>query len=738
MAYNTNLAERPPQELGSVHPSQWPSREFASRELEEESFISPRVLMRALLQWWYVVLPIAIVLAVVSGSIVMLTFTPVYRSTAVVKIASYTPYIAYTTNEQPSKPEEFTETQIELLRSALVMELVLADPQIAALKSIQQQENPIRWLTESVRVNQVGNSELYYVFLDAPDPNDSALLVNAILQEYFAVRRRDQESQTQRVLDLLTQEKDQRAGEIQRLREEMRQLGKNVIGADPVTGLPTQAQENVLLPLKELRDRLEKFARERRMSELRIIAIRESMAREDVDVASVEVEMALTDTQEVRDLRAQIAHKKELMHRTKVVSARGEEDPGVMRLKREIEAYERSLTNALQQARPVVTEQLKTMAALDHHDLLKQLEKELELQTDYEQLLKEQYTEKLAEAGESADQLLELEFTRAELAREEKVFDMIAERSMALQTESRAPGRVALLQNAEVPPGPVESLPLRNLAAVIFASGCLPFGLALLWELSVRRIHDAEQLSQYVLPVVGEVAKLPMRLRSLAPGGGRAMALFEESIDSVRVGLVLPDQYRDFRVIAITSAVHGEGKSSIASQLAVSIGHSTGEPVLLVDGDLRAPDVHHIFEVPNEPGLSAVLDGRASIDDAIVKSWSPNIHLLPAGRLKKSPHKVISIGVLTDLIEEMKTRYRYIVFDTPPILSASEALMLAKVADGCVLSTRRNVSRESQVRIAYERLLKAGAVPMGAVFNGVPTRSYAQTYGSYEYSRSFG
>ena len=63
--------------------------------------------------------------------------------------------------------------------------------------------------------------------------------------------------------------------------------------------------------------------------------------------------------------------------------------------------------------------------------------------------------------------------------------------------------------------------------------------------------------------------------------------------------------------------------------------------------------------------------------------------------------------------------------------------MLAKVADGTVLSTRRNVSRESQVRIAYERLVKAGRTPLGAVFNGVPTRSYAQSYGSYDYARSF-
>ena len=309
---------------------------------------------------------------------------------------------------------------------------------------------------------------------------------------------------------------------------------------------------------------------------------------------------------------------------------------------------------------------------------------------------------------------------------------------MALTTESRAPGRVALLQSAEPPLGPVESLPLRNLAAAILASGCLPFGLALLWELSVRRISDVDQLSYHSsLPVVGEVAKLPMRIHTITPGGNRAMSLFEESIDSLRVGLVLPDQYQHMKVIAVTSAVHNEGKSSISSQLAVSIGRSTGEPVLLIDGDLRAPDVHHIFEISNDVGLAAVLDRRATLDEAIITDWSENIHLLPAGRLRKSPHKLVSVVTLKKLLDELRGRYRYIIIDTPPILSASEALMLAKVADGTVLSTRRNVSRENQVRVAYERLLNAGAHPVGAVFNGVPTRSYAQTYGNYDYTRSF-
>jgi receptor protein-tyrosine kinase len=720
-------------DAGMAYPSQW-----QPRETEEEGVISPRFLLRVLSHWWYIALPIGCLLAIVSAALVMLTFTPVYRSTAVMKIASYTPYIAYTVNEQPMKPEEFTETQIELLRSPLVMEQLLTKPEIAALPHFEGQENPAKWLSKQVQVDQVGNSELYYVYLDAPNPESSALLVNAILDEYFAVRARDEESQTERVLELLNQEKETRAEVIQNLREEMRELGKHVMGADPVTGMPTQSKGNIMAPLNKQVEQLADLEMECRMLELEIIAIRETIEQKDIEVADVEVEMAITETEEVQRLRALIANKREMLFRIESVAVNGKEDSTYKIVEREIASLERSLQNATQQARPQIASQLKTMAALDNADLLKQLERELELKMTVRQLRGEQYAEQLASAGESGDQLMELEFKRNELAREERVFEMIAERSMALTTESRAPGRVALLQRAEQPIRPVESLPLRNLAAAILASGCLPFGLALAWELSVRRISDSEQLSQHgALPVVGEVAKLPMRIQSITPRGKRGMSLFEESIDSLRVGLVLPDQNRDVKVLAITSAVHSEGKSSISSQLAVSIGRSCGQPVLLIDGDLRAPDVHHIFDIPNEPGFAAVLDGRATLDEAINTSWNESIHLLPAGRLRKSPHMLMTVDLLRKLVDELRPRYGYIIIDTPPILSASEALMLAKVADGTVLSTRRNVSRENQVRTAYERLLKAGARPMGAVFNGVPTRSYASAYGSYDYARSF-
>jgi capsular exopolysaccharide synthesis family protein len=243
-----------------------------------------------------------------------------------------------------------------------------------------------------------------------------------------------------------------------------------------------------------------------------------------------------------------------------------------------------------------------------------------------------------------------------------------------------------------------------------------------------------------ILPVVAEIAKLPNRVPlngrgNLAHGtAGRALALVEESVDSLRTSLVLPDARKDTQVLAVASAVHGEGKTTIASQLAVSIARSTGERTLLIDADMRSPDVHHVFQVPLEPGLCKVLDGRCSLDDAIVTTWSDHVHLLPAGLLHKSPHFLIGKGSFGSLLHELRQRYRYIVVDTPPVLSASEALVVAKHVDEVVICAMSGRSREHQVRLAHSRLVAAGIRPVGGVLSAVDVHHYASTYGSYAYT----
>jgi Mrp family chromosome partitioning ATPase len=130
-----------------------------------------------------------------------------------------------------------------------------------------------------------------------------------------------------------------------------------------------------------------------------------------------------------------------------------------------------------------------------------------------------------------------------------------------------------------------------------------------------------------------------------------------------------------------------------------------------------------------------VLEGNCPIEEAIITVGKSNLDVLPAGKLESNPHQLLGNGSQDAFRKSIPDRYRYVIIDTPPILAASESLMLASLADASIVCVLRDVSRIDQVRKAYDRLQTTGGNPVGLVLNGVPSKSYAYTYGSYAYAK---
>jgi capsular exopolysaccharide synthesis family protein len=275
---------------------------------------------------------------------------------------------------------------------------------------------------------------------------------------------------------------------------------------------------------------------------------------------------------------------------------------------------------------------------------------------------------------------------------------------------------------------------------ILAALGCfgLPFGLAFAREKMIHRVGDVSHLEQEAkFQVLGEIAQLPTgrhrRLRRASPSVDIESRMFEESIDSLRTTLMLANELHGLRIFAITSATNHEGKTCVASQLSISLARATGMPTLLIYRDMRAPDLHKLFDVPLEPGLTKVLQGNCSLEAAIVPTEWSQLDLLPGGKLHDNPHRLLGNDSPAKFLQAIPKKYRYVIIDTPPVLAASEALMLASLADASLVCTLRDVSRVDKVRKAYSRLQAAGGKPVGLVLNGVPTKTYAHQYGDYSY-----
>ncbi len=352
------------------------------------------------------------------------------------------------------------------------------------------------------------------------------------------------------------------------------------------------------------------------------------------------------------------------------------------------------------------------------------------------QQIKEQYDERVTDLQASGGQSIQLEFVRAELERFNKIFELIATKSIALQTESRAPERITKKPAVAPPVLPIEQIPYKHLLLFCSVGLVAPFGLAVA-EALVRRINDVVQLAhESRLHVLGEISALPVRYlaatsRKLMPGLRRASYVFAESINSLRTNLAMSSQLGKRQVLAVTSATSGEGKSSVATSLAMSIAETTGAKTLIIDGDMRSPDVATMLKTPSRPGLYDLLSGKCTVDEAIHRVGEGPLFVLPAGAPMRNPHLVLKLAEMKQILNQLRGQFSSIIIDTPPILGASESLILAKAADMTIFCSLCDVSRAKQVRLAVERLEHTGANVAGAVLSGTSVARYASVYGYY-------
>ena len=728
---STDLSTVAPLELATAR-----SKNGPPRKSEQQQVITAGFVLHAMRQWWKVAFPVGLILAGIAAGTVYMLFEPTYKASSWLQILERPPTLVYSSGEGS---QGFVNTQVQLIRSPLVLGPVISLPEIADLPEVKGQADPIQWLKNHISVQSVGGSELFTISFAGPKPESAAIIANAVTDTFFNQRRDKDAKQTQRIIELLDEEWERRRTEVETLRENVRELTKQATGRDPFG--PIQSPEwPIGNPLANLQRDLNNTVVEEEFLKAEIQAYEEIIGGQEIAIPDGTVENSVENHPEIIQRKQAIAAQQAKLHEIDRRAAKGKKDPFYLDLAGEIETDEAALETLRQELWPKVKEELETNLALSRKTELEDMKSRLDGYTRMREFLQKRYDDQLKDRKEYSGETLTLEFKRAELGRAEEVLDLMATRASRLRTEQRAPDRVTRLKEAEIPSLPVELVPYKKMSMAGLAVFCIPFVLAVLWERVVRRISTSEQLERNSnLTVVGEIARLPMRTRtnrSLATGrAGQGLKVFEESIDGLRTGLMLSESLQDVKVLAVTSASNREGKTSVASQLAVSIARALNQPTLLIDGDVRSPDVHNVFEIPLGPGLVEVLSDQASLEDAVVTSWSKYVHLLPAGKLHISPHKLFGNGALRSVLDELRPSYRYIIIDTPSVLSASEALVLAKAADASLMCAMRDSSRASQVRMAYERLVAAGSHPVGTVLNGVPASSYAYRYGSYAYSR---
>lgn len=215
----------------------------------------------------------------------------------------------------------------------------------------------------------------------------------------------------------------------------------------------------------------------------------------------------------------------------------------------------------------------------------------------------------------------------------------------------------------------------------------------------------------------------------------RPRTLISEGYRSLRTALLLSSA-SELKVIAVTSAMAGEGKTATASNLAIVLAQ-LGRRVVIVDCDLRKPRLHQVFRVSNRSGLVNQLTATET-DSPFLPTEVPNLWIVPSGPIPPNPSELLSSDRMREWVKALRSRFDFVVFDTPPVLAVTDAVIAGQLVDGVVLTLcAAKVTRE-EARECRDRLRQAGIKVLGAVLNRFRATTAGLLGKRYRYYEAYG
>ena len=438
------------------------------------------------------------------------------------------------------------------------------------------------------------------------------------------------------------------------------------------------------------------------------------------------VESVLVRDQQIVELGNRLAGIEEAMLFQEQRSARGVNEPAVKRLRAQRDQIAQRIAERRADLRPQIVSQLslegtgsRTGQPLESPVVLKMRREMLSLTLAE---VSKEFDKVAKEATELGKANADLEARRGEIEQLQRVTDQIG---MQLETSSldlSMPSRVTLIEEASVPEGNDR---LFRLMLSMLAGGAalvLGGGSIVALEYLRDRLSTTDEVPRRIgVRMLGSLPRISRSRRNTNDG------LLAECVDGIRT-LVMQSGRESPRVILVTSAVEHEGKTTFSSQLAASLARSD-KRTLLLDGDLRHPNVHLALELELGVGLSELLRGEITGDEAVQPTSIDGLFAVTGGDCDYAAVTALSRPELAKVIKSYRESFDYIVIDAGPVLAFADALLLGQQSDIAIVATMRDSSRVPLVNAAIDRLRAVGVRVLGVVMNGVndagPRRLYA-------------
>lgn len=297
--------------------------------------------------------------------------------------------------------------------------------------------------------------------------------------------------------------------------------------------------------------------------------------------------------------------------------------------------------------------------------------------------------------------------------------------------------KVVPLATAMLPTDPVS--PKLSLALGVGVVGGLLLGLAYAFirDRVDRRIRTSEEAERFGYPVIGTLPLDDMLTKgsSVLEGTG-GHQFMSEALRELRTNLRFIDVDHQPRIVLVTSSLPSEGKSTVIANLASTLA-ADAEPVIVVDADLRRPNVHNVFDVAGDVGVTDVLSGRAGIDE-VLQTWPGNdlVRVLAAGHIPPNPSELLGSQAMRNLLATL-SQDALVLVDAPPVLPFTDAAILSRAVDGTLVLVRASRTKVDELSHALGNLQRVKGRVLGIILNGIPSKGADARargyYGRYGY-----
>jgi polysaccharide biosynthesis transport protein len=391
------------------------------------------------------------------------------------------------------------------------------------------------------------------------------------------------------------------------------------------------------------------------------------------------------------------------------------------------------------------------------------------LESDYrearqrETLLAQALEKQKAEANQMAEKLVEYNILKREAEANKTLYDglMTKLKETAISAGLRS-SNIRVVDAAMIPPTPARPAKTRNLALAFLVGLVGGIGLALLREYMDNTVKTPDDIESLVrLPSLAVVPQFAGAngntrrhglLKSFSGNGHEKRielvaqhlpkSQMSEAFRALRTSILLSQAERPPQVILVTSALPREGKTTAAANLAVTLAQ-LGDSTVLVDADLRKPSIGRLLNLGSGKyaGLTSYLAGVSSLDLISVPHPAiPNLVAIPTGPLPPNPADLLSSHKLAEAIAELRTKFKFIVIDSPPVMAATDAVILSVQADGVLLVVRSGETPKEAFTRARDLLCSVKCRILGVVLNAVDSSApdYYYSYRNYPYSEGYG